>query len=56
LPGVSGQFGHTFGNSLKLTFETVTVTLLISLPAGFAFSRLKIPARAGCCSARSWGP
>lgn len=40
---VSSQFGHAFGNSVWISLATVALTLLITLPAGFAFSRMKFP-------------
>lgn len=44
LSGVTGQFSHAYGQSLLLTVGTVALTLLITIPAGFAFSRMKVPA------------
>ena len=39
----SFSFGRFFLNSLKVTFIVVTVQLLTSSMAGFAFARLKFP-------------
>lgn len=41
---VASQFGHAYANSVAVTLETVALTLLITLPAGFAFSRMNVPA------------
>lgn len=43
LAGVTDQFAHAYLQSLLVTLGTVSLTLLISLPAGFAFSRMKVP-------------
>jgi len=44
LSGVTSQFGHAFGISLIVTTATVVMTLLVTLPAGFALSRMRVPA------------
>jgi multiple sugar transport system permease protein len=41
---VSSQFGQAFANSLLVTTITVALTLLVTLPAGFAFARMRVPA------------
>lgn len=44
LSGVTKQFSHAYGQSLMISIGTVALTLLITLPAGFALSRMKVPA------------
>ncbi|MBV8934147.1 MAG: carbohydrate ABC transporter permease [Kutzneria sp.] len=43
--GVTGQFAHALLINLELSVETVLLSLLVGLPAGFAFSRMRVPAR-----------